>query len=319
MLQSNKKTQCYDYDLSVIIVSYNTRNLTCKALATLYEETQVSFETIVIDNNSSDGSADEIEQQFPSVKLIKLEKNLGFAEGNNIGARESRGEYLLLLNPDTEVLPGAIDTLMDCARKNPEAKIWGGRTLFADGSLNPASCWSKQTLWGLISQAVGLNSLFRKSYLFNPEGIGGWDRSDQRQVDIVSGCFLMITKEFWVLLDGFCPDFFMYGEEADLCLRAKEMGAQPTVFSTATIIHHGGASERVRADKLVRLLKAKALLINRHFGPLTRDAGLVLLLMWPFSRLIIHLLAATLGRSTSKISADAWREVWRRRTEWFPP
>src|SRR5690606_35725860 len=121
--------------------------------------------------------------------------------------------------------------------------------------------------------ATGLSSLFRGSSLFNPEGYGGWKRDTVREVDIVSGCFFLIRRELWERLGGFDPAFFMYGEEADLCLRARKLGARPMVTPEATIVHYGGASERVRADKMVRLLQAKALLIRRHWGPVAARSG----------------------------------------------
>ena len=194
--------------------------------------------------------------------------------------------WLLLLNPDTVVLDGALDKLMAFRRAHPEAGIWGGRTVFADGSLNPASCWRRQTLWSLFCRASGLAAVFRRSDLFNPEAYGGWPRDTVREVDIVTGCLFLIARETWDRLGGFDPVFVMYGEEADLCLRARQIGLRPVITPDAVIIHYGGASEKVRADKLVRLLRAKAELVKRHFAPGTRAPGLALLAAWPASRLL---------------------------------
>jgi GT2 family glycosyltransferase len=110
---------------------------------------------------------------------------------------------------------------------------------------------------------------------------------------------------------------FMYGEEADLCLRAKALGARPAVTPAATILHYGGASETVRADKLVRLMAAKAALIDRHFQPHARALGLALHAAWPLSRLVAcTALGALTGKATARDTAGVWREVWRRRGEW---
>jgi len=214
------------------------------------------------------------------------------------------------------VLNEAIDHLYSFATQYPQAGIWGGRTLFGNGNLNPASCWSRQTLWSLVSQATGLSSLFRHSSIFNSEGIGGWNRDGMREVDIVSGCFLLIKRGLWEKLGGFREQFFMYGEEADLCLRARDFGVRPMVTSAATIIHYGGASEKVRADKLVRLLKAKILLICFHFPLLTRRIGCWLLILWPTSRYLAHLFLARLGSNSSQEKADVWKEVMQRKNEW---
>ncbi|MEM9063984.1 MAG: glycosyltransferase family 2 protein [Planctomycetota bacterium] len=304
-------------DLSVILVSYNTRELTLTALASLREQTvRTDFETIVLDNASTDGSADAIALAEPGVKLIRSEENLGFAQGNNEAAKRATGKLLLLLNPDTVVLDSAVDRLVEFADAHPERRIWGGRTLFGDESLNPASCHGKITLWSLMSQALGLSSVFRESGLFNPEGLGGWDRGTEREVDIVSGCFFLIDRKLWDQLGGFDRLFFMYGEEADLCHRARTLGAKPTITPDATIVHYGGASERVREDKLVRLLKAKTDLIRRHLRPFPR-LGVGLLTLWPLTRALAWTLLAPLKGERGRESASAWRSVFSRRREWM--
>src|SRR5690606_5106795 len=109
------------------------------------------------------------------------------------------------------------------------------------------------------------SSLFRRSAVFNPEGYGAWERDSEREVDIVTGCFLLIEKTFWDELGGFDPTFVMYGEEADLCLRAQARGALPRITPEAEIIHYVGASETVQARKLVRVITAKTTLIRRNF------------------------------------------------------
>lgn len=305
--------------VSVLIVSFNTRELTLECLRSVFREASVNaFEIIVFDNASVDGSVEAVAREFGGlVDLVVSSENLGFAVANNLAAKRASGEYLLLLNPDTVVKDHAIDRLLEFSARNPDAEIWGGRTLFGDGALNPSSCWSKQTIWSLVCQASGLSSLFRRSSLFNPEGIGGWDREGERDVDIVSGCFLMIRRIFWEQLGGFREVFFMYGEEADLCLRANALGAQPMVTSNATIIHYGGASERVRSDKVVRLLKAKNLLIHFHFSPGRRWLGSSLLLLWPLSRYLVHLGLAAVGRSVSNQPKLVWRDILERKSEWF--
>lgn len=304
---------------SIIIVNYNTSFYTLEALSSIFREMVSSdFEILILDNGSLDDSFHKI-KSFPLSKTIKFthsENNLGFAAGNNLLAQQATGEYLLLLNPDTVVLDQAIDKLLSFAQKYPKAGIWGGRTVYADGTLNPSSCWHRQTLWGLVCQATGLSSLFRKSYLCNPEGIGGWDRTGIREVDIVSGCFLLIRHSLWKSLNGFDPAFFMYGEEADLCLRSRQYGAKPMVTSDATIIHHGGVSEKVRSDQVVKLIRAKMLLIKKHFSPAEKPIALLLLTLWPLSRYIAHKILAALGRRSSCDIAKVWAEVWTRRKEY---
>lgn len=306
-----------EVDVSILMVSYNTRAMTAAALASVAAETRLAtYEIVAVDNASQDGSAEMLAAHPARPLTIALARNVGFAAANNLAARSARGRYLLLLNPDTIVHDGAIDTLLAFAEANPAARIWGGRTVFADGSLNPSSCWSRMTPWNLFCRATGLTAIFARSELFNGEAFGGWQRDTVRHVDIVSGCFLLIERALWEQLGGFDPDFFMYGEEADLCLRARSFGAKPMVTPQATILHYGGASERTRADKMVRLLAAKALLIRRHWHPAAVEIGLMLNAAWPMSRTIATAIAATLTPG-DKSSAQAWREIWARRSEWL--
>lgn len=305
-------------DVSILVVSYNTRAMTLAALDSVMRETRdVGYEIIVVDNASADGSADAIAKHSTRPKLIALQDNIGFGRANNLAAEHARGDYILLLNPDTVVTGGAIDRLVAFARANKRALIWGGRTVFADGSLNPASCWGRITPWNLLTRATGLTGLFPRSELFNSEAYGGWPRDTVREVDIVSGCFLLIPRPIWLALGGFDPAFFMYGEEADLCLRARRMGARPLVTPEATIVHHGGASETARAGKMIRLLKAKATLIDRHWPRPAVDAGQWLLMLWPLSRMIALRLAAFVQSDPGlREQGDVWAEIWNARTEW---
>ena len=123
--------------VSILVISYNTREMTLDCLRSLKAETTVPHEVIVVDNNSPDRSADAIAAAFPEFRLIASPDNLGFAKGNNVAAEEAQGDYLLLLNPDTVVLDHAIDRLVAFADANPRAGIWGGRTLNADRTLEP--------------------------------------------------------------------------------------------------------------------------------------------------------------------------------------
>lgn len=305
-------------EVSILVVSYNTCALTLAALDSVMRETSCArTEVIVVDNASSDGSVAAIAAHPLRPRLIALNENIGFARANNLAAGEAVGRYLLLLNPDTVVLDRAIDRLVTFAQHRPEALIWGGRTLYADGRLNPSSCWARMTLWNLLTRATGLTALLPRTELFNGEALGGWQRDSERAVDIVSGCFLLIKRSLWDNLGGFDPLFFMYGEDADLCLRARAHGALPMVTPEATIIHHGGASERVRADKMVRLLTAKASLIIRHIGPAARAPALRLLEAWPMTRwLALAGASRVTANATYRQSADVWKQIWCRRGEW---
>jgi N-acetylglucosaminyl-diphospho-decaprenol L-rhamnosyltransferase len=303
--------------VSILVISYNTRDMTLACLRSVFEQTTVaSFEVIVVDNASGDESADAIEREFPQVRLIRSADNLGFAVANNLAARNARGNFLLLLNPDTLVLDHAIDRLMAFAGERPNARIWGGRTLFGDGSLNPASCWRFMSLWSLFTLATGLTSLCRDSRLFNPEGYGGWRRDCVREVEIVTGCLLLIRRDLWDKLGGFDGSFFMYGEEADLCYRARELGIRPMMTPDATIIHYDGASDRMLSAKMTKLLSGKILFMRKHWSWPRRTAGIVLLELLVLARVLRTSLMAFVLGSRLHAAAQEWRQVWMARDRW---
>ena len=306
--------------LSVIVVSYNTREMTLECLRSLGRNIdRETTEVFVVENGSSDGTAEAVEQEFEWLQLLASGQDLGFGRANNLAAKHATGDRILLLNPDTVVLDGAIEALAAFADENPDAGIWGGRTLFADGSLNADSCFAKPTLWSAICDTSGLTPAFRGSRLFDREMYGWWKRDTPRDVDIVSGCFMLIDRSLWETLGGFDPDFFMYGEETDLCLRAGKLGHRPMVTPDATIIHYGGASERVLTEKLVKLYDARARLIRRHWSLATQPIGLGLLAIRPIMRAIPYALLAATGIKRTGESARCWWNVWTRRREWLDP
>jgi GT2 family glycosyltransferase len=303
--------------VSILVISYNTRAMTLDCLRSVVAETTIPYELIVLDNASADGSAAAIAEAFPEIRLIASPENLGFARGNNVAAREARGRYLLLLNPDTVVLDGAIDRLVAFAGRVPSAGIWGGRTLYGDRSLNPTNVFADQTLWSVFCRTSGLALMFRRSERFNPEDYGAWDRSTEREVGLVSGAFFLIERGLWNRLGGFDLTFVMYGEEADLCRRARAFGARPRMTPEASIVHYVGASSSRRSDKDALVLKAKVTLARRHLPAWQRPIAVFLLRMWPLSRRLGGALAARLtGSAAAAEAARHWGAVWAARAEW---
>ena len=301
--------------VTVIMVSYNTRDLTLRALETLFANAgDVTMRVVVWDNASHDGSADAIAAGFPQAELIRSGENIGFAAANNRVAELAETDWILLLNPDTETHPRAIENLLTFAKAHPDAGIVGGRTVFPDGSLNIASCWNRMTVWSLFCAAFGLSRAFPESAIFSPEAIGGWKRDSVRPVDIVVGCFFLIRTDLWRTLGGFDERYFMYGEEADLCHRASALGYQPMITPDAQIMHLVGASTKRRADKLVQLYRAKATLVRDHWSAVTRPLGIALLWLWIANRRLATGIAKRLGSSDS---AGMWHDVWRARHSWL--
>ncbi len=303
-------------EVTVIIVSYNTRDLTVKAVETLLKNAgDVTMRVVVFDNASADGSAEAVAARFPDIEVIAHPENIGFGRANNMVAETATSEWLLLLNPDTETHPDAVENLLKFSKAHPEAGITGGRTVFPDGSLNIASCWRRMTVWSLTSNALGLSKLFPNSDLFNREAFGGWQRDTVREVDIVVGCLLMIPTKLWRELGGFDARYFMYGEETDLCLRARRLGYRPMITPEAQIMHLVGASSSQASDKLVRVARAKASLIRDHWPRWKQPIGLTLLWAWSLIRRWgAELNALVRGRTAPR---DKWRAIWQHRGDWL--
>jgi len=305
--------------LSIIIVSFNCRELTLGCIRSIEETANtIDLEIIIVDNGSVDGSANAISNDFPQVKLIAQKENIGFGPACNAGVTIARGEYLLLLNPDTIVLPNSIQNLLEFAKKYPGAGIWGGRTLSPDGSLNPKSCWRFPTLWSTFCVAFGLARAFPTSEYFNWEEYGGWDRSTIRFVDVVSGCLLLIRKRLWSALGGFDPIYFLYSEEVDLCLRAKALGARPIISPDVEVIHYVGGTQDVKSERFILLFQGKRTYMLKHWPPIKQFVGKILLIVWPLSRYVgLSLWAMMARRKISMVKARSWKVVWQSRRHWI--
>lgn len=308
-------------DVSVLIVSYNTCELTLRCLASLADGTDVPYEVIVVDNASSDDTVARIGERFPDVTVLPQRENLGFARAVNLASRHARGQYLLLLNPDTVVLEGAVERLLDFARSHPEHGVYGGRTLHPDGSVDPRSCWGAPSTWSLICFGLGLSTLLRGSRIFDPESLGRWQRDAAREVGVVTGCLLLVRRDLFLQLGGFDPRYFMYGEDVDLSLRARRAGLRPAITPEATVVHHGGASSGGHGEKMALVMRGKATLVREHMAGPRRALGLAML--WLGTGLRASLAAARdrLGGDGPRRSS-AWREVWRSRERWlagYPP
>jgi N-acetylglucosaminyl-diphospho-decaprenol L-rhamnosyltransferase len=307
-------------DVSILVVTYRCREAARECLASIYEHSgeDVDLEVIALDNASADGTAEMIRSDFPDVRLLALDENLGFAAGVNRAAEEASGEYLLLLNPDTVVHTGAVANLVEFARRRPEHGIYGGRTLRPNGELDPGSCWGQPSLWSLFCFATMLTTAFKGNRVLDPESLGGWQRDTVREVGIVTGCLLLVSRVLWEELGGFDLRFFMYGEDADLALRARQRGLRPAITPDSVVTHEVGVSSSTRPDKLMLLFRGKATLFRKHWPAGKRQAGLALLLTGVGLRALVSRVAG----SAEGGKAGAWRPIWRARREWlegYPP
>jgi len=299
--------------VSVIVVSYQTRELIVTALATLRTACPTEpYEVIVVDNASTDGSAAAVAAAIPEARVVRLARNVGFGRAVNVGAAQARGDWLMLLNPDTEPVGDVIGELMAFTRAHPAHGIYAGRTLRADGTDDGRSVFGPPSLWGLLCFATGLSTVFPRSRLFNQEALPGLDRSTVARVPAASGCLLLVRRSLFAQLGGFTPDYFMYSEDVDLCLRATAIGASPVLVPDARVVHVGGAAS-TSAGKRAMLLRGQVTFLRLRWSRPRARAGRALLV----TGIAVRAVAARLtGR------AGYWREVWRQRRGWldgWPP
>lgn len=301
-------------DVSVIIVSYNTCELTLHAVRSVLDQKGPAVEVLVVDNASIDGSAERLSREYPEVNLFALNRNLGFGQACNLAADHANGRYLLLLNPDSYPLPDAFSAILDFAQRWPEARIWGGRALHTDGRLNPRSCARRPTLWSVISLASGLAALSPRSGFFNPEAMPGWRRDEESYVDVVVGNFLLIEPAVWQKLGGFDPAYFMYGEDVDLCLRAAGVGARPAITPSAVVVHDGGCSQS-EIPRNIQILAGRIRYLSRHLPEFHRWYAIWAVRLGVMLRLLCYNTMSIFLNNNRNL--NRLRETWKMREIWW--
>lgn len=231
-------------DVSVLIVSFNTRERLRECLAALYAQTgPVSFETVLVDNASRDGSADMVAAEFPAVKLIRSDKNLGFANANNLALKDAEGRYLVLLNPDAALPPDTLERAVQHMQADPQAGMGGGRLIGADGSPQP----SARMFPSLTNELLVLSSLswkFRHHRFFGRVERSWADPMQPAVVDWVPGAFAILPRSLVDRIGFFDPRFFLYYEEVDLCRRIRQAGYAVHYWPDLCITHIGGESSK---------------------------------------------------------------------------
>lgn len=297
-------------DVSIVIVAYECRDELRDCLGSIERaKGGLDVEVVVADNASTDGTVDVLRSEFPDVRLVALPENIGFARGVNRAAALASGDYLLLLNPDTALHDdGGLERLLAFARSHPEYGLFGGRTLWPDGTLCPGSVWGAPSLWSDTCFAVLLSSAFKGSRIFDPDSLGSWQRDSVRRVGVVTGCLLLVSREGWDSLGGFDERFFMYGEDVDLSLRAARAGRPPVLVPSIEITHTVGVSSESRPGRKTLVMKGKATVARKHSGAVRRGIALGLLQVGVGIRALLGI--------------EPWRDVWRARREWvagYPP
>jgi GT2 family glycosyltransferase len=288
-----------ELDVSILIVSWNTRDILLDCLRSVYAQTRNSrFEVIVVDNASSDGSADMVRRDFPQATLIVNPDNKGFAAANNQGIDIAKGRYVLLLNSDTVVLDGAVDRTIIFADAHPEAGVVGCRVLNSDRALQ-RSCFMFPSVTNLLIEAAYLDRLFPKSRLFGREYMTWWDAADSRAVESITGCFMLVRREAIDRVGKLDEGYFMYCEEADWCYRFGKTGWKVVYTPEAQIIHlGGGSSSRIRLPMRLQLRSGILLFIRKHRSLLSYVLACAVVSLFFGSRVPFWLVKAGLSRRT---------------------
>ena len=255
--------------ISVIIVSYNTREMTLDCLRALYADLEGSglggseSEVWVVDNASKDNSVPAIRDEFPRVKLIASERNLGFGVANNRALEQARGRFLLLLNSDAFPLPGAIADLLKYLREHPEVGAVGPRLLNSDGSLQP-SCWKFPAPSRAWAEAVGLAALLPRHPVVGD--YFRWAHDEERRVDFVIGAAVLLRREVYEQVGGFDESFFLYAEETDWMKRMETAGWPIVFVPWAQVTHLGGASSQSKPGLNPLFFEGQDRFVAKHFG-----------------------------------------------------
>ena len=249
--------------LSIIIVNWNTRELLAGCLQSVYETAgDLECEVFVVDNASTDGSIQMVRERFPQVRLIQNPRNVGFARANNQAIRKGSGHYVLLLNPDTEILPGALKTLMDFIESHPEAGAVGPMILNPDLTLQ-SSCNPMPTLCRELWRLMHLDR-FLPQAVYREEN---WDTTVAHKVEVIQGNCLLLCREALSDIGLLDEAFFMFTEEVDLCYRLLRRGWSLYWMPMARIIHYGGQSTRQVAEEMfVELHRSKAIFFRKTRG-----------------------------------------------------
>ncbi|WP_367871204.1 glycosyltransferase family 2 protein [Luteolibacter sp. Populi] len=302
-------------DVAIVIVSYNSKDHIGECLDSVFTQRKsVNQQVIVVDNKPGDGTAEYVRENYPEVQLVQPGENLGFAKGVNLGVKHADAEFVLLLNPDTVILDSAVDTIVEFARKNPGHGLYGGRTLRPDGSLEPSSCWGLPTLWSMTLFAFGLTTIAPRNRFLDPESLGSWQRNTVREVGVITGCFLLSPLEVWNQLGGLDERYFMYGEDADLAMRAHRAGYRPVICPEAKLVHEVGGCSDTPVHKTKLLYKGKASLVRTHWTGLDQRLGLFFLATGTGLRAAISKIRSTPGRNDS---AGRWQTLWQEREDWL--
>jgi GT2 family glycosyltransferase len=256
-------------DVSIVIVNWNTCDLLRGCLRSIYRETHnITFEVFVVDNASGDGSAEMVSREFPDVRLIRNQFNNGFAAANNQGIRIARGRFVLLLNPDTVIVDAVVERTLRFAESHPDVAVVGCQVMLSPQEIQQ-TCFSFPTPWHLFLVNSKLSALVPRNRWFARPTLSDWDRKSERDVDVVSGMYMLVRRDAIEQVGRMDESYFVYAEEADWCYQFRQHGWRCVFAPVGQIIHldGGGKSTRqVNAKMYVQMQKSLLHFQRKNFG-----------------------------------------------------
>ncbi|MFM2132864.1 MAG: hypothetical protein RL156_145 [Bacteroidota bacterium] len=254
--------------VSIVIVNYNVREFLQQCLESIDRSAfDLPYEILVIDNNSHDQSVATLSPKFPNVRFIALSENIGFGRANNIGIKQAQGRYILLLNPDTLIQEDTIATMVRYMDENPAVGISGCKVLNANGTFQVQCRRGFPSPWVSFCKLFGLQVLFPRSPIFAQYNQTFRDENETYMIDAVIGAFMFCRREPLLAISGFDEDFFMYGEDLDLCYRMKQAGFATAYAPLTTIVHFKGESTRRSSINEVKwFYDAMEIFARKHYG-----------------------------------------------------
>jgi len=275
-LQENKK----HIDLSIIIVNYNVRYFLEQCLLSVQDACKaINAEVIVVDNNSKDDSCEMLVEKFPTIKLIVNKDNTGFSKANNQGVEIAKGEYVLILNPDTVVAEDTFKKILEFVNSKTDFGVLGVKLVDGTGVFLPESKRGVPTPKVSFSKLTGFSKKQTKKYYASH-----LKQNETGKVEILVGAFMLIKTKVYNEVNGFDEDYFMYGEDIDLSYKILKKGYQNYYFADTQIIHYKGESTSKDSKYLKRFYGAMKIFYKKHFKPnivfdLLMNMGIYLMLL----------------------------------------
>ena len=254
--------------VSVVIVSFNVRGFLENLIISLNRALEgIESEIVVVDNSSDDDTVEFVRNNFPDVKLIENSVNVGFGKANNQGVKASTGEYLLLINPDAIVEENTIRELLTFSKEHPEAGATSCKVLNADGTLQKTCRRGFPTPWVAFTKISGLSALFPRTRLFGRYNLTYLNPEKDHEVDAIGGSLMFIPRRVFQEVKGFDEDYFMYGEDIDLCYKIKRAGYRVYYTPRTTAIHFKGEStRRSNVNQTYEFYRAMSVFVEKRYG-----------------------------------------------------